>query len=111
MLIITKLFLLLCGHALADFSLQSDAMAKGKNRHKKPDYIPEGQKFVPCWYYWLTAHALINGGVVFLITGSLLWGITETVIHWLTDFAKCDNKTNPNQDQAIHIASKFLYLF
>jgi len=106
-----KLFLLLCGHALADFSLQTDAMAKGKNRNKKPDYIPEGQKYVPCWHYWLSAHALIHGGIVYLITNSLIWGITEVAIHWIADFLKCGNKTNPNQDQFIHIASKLIYLF
>ena len=31
------IFYLLCGHALADFSLQTDAMAKGKNRNRKID--------------------------------------------------------------------------
>ena len=107
---ITKLFLLLCGHALADFSLQTDAMAKGKNRNRKPDYIPEGQKLMPCWYYWLSAHAFISGGIVFLITGQLHWGIFETIAHWIIDFLKCDNKTNPNQDQLLHFVCRILYL-
>lgn len=103
------LFKLLFVHALADFSLQSDAMAKGKNRHKKPDYIPDGQKLVPCWPYWLTAHALISGGMVYLVTGSWYMGIVETVIHWILDFAKCENVTNPHSDQALHVLCRFIY--
>lgn len=108
---ITKLFLLLCGHALADFALQSETMAKGKNRNKKPDYIPEGQKYVPCWPYWLTAHALIHGGIVYLITQTLWCGIVETIAHWWIDFLKCENKTTPNEDQLYHFLFKILYLF
>ena len=108
---IETFFLLLCGHALTDFALQSEVMAKGKNRHKRPEYIPDGQKYMPCWFYWLSAHALISGGAVYLITGQLHWGLVETVIHWIADFIKCENKTNPHQDQFLHIASKALYLF
>ena len=46
---ITRLFRLLVGHAIGDFALQTAAMAKGKNRNRKPDYIPEGQKPVRVW--------------------------------------------------------------
>ena len=107
---LTKLFLLLCGHALADFALQPELMAQGKNRNKKPTNIPEGQKYVPCWHYWLSAHALISGGVVYMVTGQLHWGVFEVVAHWVIDFIKCDNITNPNQDQAMHFACRLLYL-
>ena len=103
-------FKLLIAHALADFSLQTDSMAKGKNRNKKPDYIPEGQKFVPCWPYWLSAHALISGGAVYLVTNSLFIGMFETVAHWLIDFAKCENLTTPDQDQALHIICRIGYV-
>lgn len=108
---ILTLIKLLMVHALCDFSLQTDAMAKGKNRNKKPDYIPEGQKFMPCWGYWLTAHALICGGGVWLITGKWWWGVTEVVLHWIIDFLKCDNKTNPNQDQLLHFLCRIVYIF
>jgi len=30
------LFMLLCGHAVADFCLQTDSIARGKNRHSGP---------------------------------------------------------------------------
>lgn len=103
------LFELLAAHALADFALQSDAMAKGKNRHNRPEYIPEGQKYIPCWPYWLTAHALIHGGAVYLVTGSLWWGLTETVLHWFIDFIKCEGVTNPHVDQALHLWCRIWY--
>jgi len=103
-------FKLLVAHALADFSLQTDAMAKGKNRNKKPDYVPVGQKFVSCWPYWLSAHALISGGAVYLVTNNLLLGIFETIAHWIIDFAKCENWTNPDQDQALHIICRIGYV-
>ena len=103
------IFQLLVGHAIADFALQSDWMAKNKNRHVSPSYVPEGQKFTPTWFYVLSAHALIHGGMVFLITNSLLLGMLETLVHWIADFAKCENWTNPHVDQAIHIGSKVLW--
>ena len=108
--IVKLLFLLLVGHALADFALQPIGMAKGKNRHYRPDYIPEGQKYMPCWMYWLTAHALIHGGAVYFITGSLLLGILETLLHWVIDFAKCENWTNPHTDQMLHFLCKIVYV-
>ena len=85
-------------------------MAKGKNRNKKPDYIPEGQKYIPCWGYWLTAHALIHAGAVLIITGSYLCAVLELASHWVIDFLKCDNITNPNTDQLLHCLMKLVYI-
>lgn len=99
---LTILFKLIIGHALADFSLQTDAMAKGKNRNRKPDYIPEGQKYMPTWYYWLSAHALIHAGAVWLITGMPILALFQFITHWIIDFVKCENWTNPHQDQFLH---------
>lgn len=110
---IQLLFKLLCGHALADFALQSDSMAKGKNRHKKPANIPAGQQYTPCWMYWLGAHALIHGGTTSLITSSFVCGLIMTVSHFVIDFAKCENWTNPHVDQLLHaliIVGLVLYL-
>lgn len=102
-------FKLLIGHALADYPLQGDAMAKGKNRHNPPYGIPPGQKPVAVWTHYLTAHALIHGGFVWAITGSPALGLVECVLHWIIDFAKCENWTNPHQDQFLHIACKAVY--
>jgi len=102
------LFLLMFGHALADFSLQSPDMAKGKNRNRKTE-APPGAIYTPCWPYWLSAHALIHGGVVFLITQNIWFGVAETICHWGIDFAKCDNRIGVHQDQALHVICKLLW--
>jgi hypothetical protein len=101
---------LLIGHALADMVLQPAEMAKGKNRHKKPDYIPEGQKFCACWPYWLSAHALTHGAAVWIATGSMMLCVFEIVVHWIIDFLKCENITNPHVDQALHVLCKVIYV-
>lgn len=107
---IEVLFRLLIAHALTDFALQSDEMVKGKNRNRKPDYIPPGQKFVACWPYWLSAHALICGAGVWWATGCIWLGVIEVVLHWLIDFAKCENALSPNHDQLLHLWSRIIYL-
>jgi len=99
------LFYLLVGHALADFSLQTEVMAKGKNRHRSPDFP---SKF-PHWIYWLTAHALIHGGAVAIVTGIWWLGPIETVCHWLIDFGKCEEWYKNHVDQALHIACKLVF--
>jgi hypothetical protein len=101
--IIILFFKLLIAHAVADFALQTDAMASGKNRNNKPSFVPAGQPVVQCWPYWLSAHAAVNGGAVYIATGSILFGAIETILHWAIDYIKCDNLTSPHQDQALHI--------
>ena len=101
---------LLMAHALTDFPLQSDSMAKGKNRYNKPNSVPTGQKLTPCWIYWLSAHALINGAGVYVVTQRADLSVIEVCCHWIIDFMKCENVTNPHVDQALHIATKILYV-
>ena len=105
--LLEKLFLLIAGHALGDFILQSEAMGSGKNRN---DHVHTKQESLfPVWYYWLSAHALVHGGIVFLITNNLLFGVIETLLHWMTDFAKCEGWIGMHQDQGIHIGCKVGY--
>lgn len=85
-------------------------MARGKNRHNKPQNIPPGQHPQKIWPYWLTSHALIHAGAVALITGSVALGVLEFVLHSHIDFAKCENWTGIHVDQALHIACKIAYL-
>lgn len=96
------LLLLFAAHALCDYPLQGDFLARGKN-HKAP--LPG----VP-WYQCLAAHALIHSGAVLLITGSLWLALAELVIHTATDYAKCDGRINFNQDQAIHYGCKVAWV-
>lgn len=101
MVIASKLLLLCAGHALCDYPLQGDFLARGKNRHAPIPGIP--------WWQCLTAHALIHSGMVYLITGSLALALAELVIHWATDFYKCEGWFGFNTDQAIHFACKIAW--
>lgn len=101
------LFLLMVGHALADFVLQPEAMGYGKNRNS--EIHDNEQALFPHWGYWMTGHSLIHGGIVFLITGNVLLGIIETLTHWIIDFLKCEGKLSLHQDQTLHMVFKVLY--
>lgn len=105
------IFKLIIGHTLADFSLQPSSMAKGKNRNIKINGDPEENKYFPNWPYWLTAHAILHGGAVWLATGNIYLGIIEVILHWIIDFAKCENWTNIHTDQLLHVACKAIYIF
>jgi len=104
------LFMLLAGHALADFALQPTAMAKGKNRHNvtKPSH-PDAKR-MPSWHMWLTAHAFIHGGIVALVLGYWWIGLFEVILHWIIDFHKCENSYGMYTDQALHIVCKLWWL-
>lgn len=111
MMNIMELFLyLLMGHAVADFALQSSDMAQGKNRNRKTT-PPPGAKYQPTWHYWLSAHSLIHGAAVTIITGVWWLGLAETICHWLIDFGKCDNLYGIHTDQWLHIGCKVLWVF
>lgn len=105
------LWQLLIGHALADFALQHDPMARGKNRHTliDPARIPPGQKIQRVWPYWLISHAAINGGLVFYVTGSFYLSVAETIAHGTIDFLKCENKFGIHVDQFLHILCKITW--
>jgi hypothetical protein len=103
------LLFLLAGHALMDFALQSETMARCKCR-RSPDPI---QQSVP-WYYWLTAHALLHGAIVGVVFywGYLDWYLAvwfaaaETVAHWVIDFGKCERLYGIHIDQGLHVLCK-----
>lgn len=96
------LFLLIFVHALGDAALQPPHMAKGKCRRGTSD--------LHAWPFWLTAHAIIHGGLVYLVTGSLGFGIAEIVLHALIDFFKCEKLYGCAVDQALHGLCKLIYL-
>jgi hypothetical protein len=96
--VIALLFLLLATHAVCDYPLQGDFLSRGKN-HRSP--LPG----VP-WYQCLTAHALIHGGAVALVTGSVWLGVAEFVLHASIDYGKCDGRYGFDADQGLHVACK-----
>lgn len=107
-------FKLLIGHAFADFALQNDYVAKFKQRyHPTPpptgQYIPPLLQYNPHWFWVLGAHALMHGGVVWIITGRVEFALTEVVAHAWIDFSKCEGKINYHVDQFLHVVCKVLY--
>ena len=99
---IQLLALLIFGHMLADYPLQGDFLSKAKNRLSPIPGVP--------WYQALAAHSVIHAGFVGIITGNLFIAIGEFMAHCLIDDAKCSGKLSFNQDQALHIACKALWV-
>ena len=108
----STLFWLLIGHAVADYPLQTDAMAKGKNRNRPLDLslVPPGQTPQVFWPWMLSAHAAVHAGAVALATGSVELGCAEFAAHWLIDFGKCDSRYGIHVDQCLHLACKVLWV-
>lgn len=97
------LWWLLVGHMVADFWAQSDALAMLKNRHRNTSgRLP--------WYYALTAHAMMHGGVVAFLTGSIILGLCETAFHWVIDFGKCEDWYGIHVDQGAHVVCKVAWM-
>lgn len=94
--------LLVFGHAMADYPLQGDFLAKAKNRFAPLAGTP--------WLQALGAHAAIHAGFVGIITGSLFLAMCEFFAHCVIDDAKCAGKISFNQDQALHIGCKALWV-
>ena len=108
MTLVVRFFALVIGHAFADFVFQSEFIAKYKNYHYQ-SAPPPGQKQQTVWPYVLTSHALVHGGVVWVITGNVYLGLAETLLHWIIDFGKCSNWYGIHKDQALHILCKVVY--
>lgn len=99
----SSLFCLVVGHALADYPLQGDFLAKGKN-HLTP--IPS----IP-WWICMSAHCLIHAGVVAWITGSVWLGCLEFFAHFLIDHDKCAGTYDFKIDQLMHVVYKLPWAF
>lgn len=98
---LTIIFLMLVWHAIADYPLQGDFLAKAKNRLMPIPGVP--------WWQALSAHALIHAGGVFWITKSLTLAVLEFVSHFIIDTLKCSNKIGFNSDQALHVLCKIIW--
>ena len=93
-------FLLMVGHAVADYALQSSELSETKRRAKNPGG----------WWMALGAHALIHGGAVTLVLGSPLLGFFEFVAHFCIDFGRCEGKYSYKVDQFLHVLCKVLWI-
>ncbi|MGI8604488.1 MAG: DUF3307 domain-containing protein [Verrucomicrobiales bacterium] len=101
-------FAFIIGHALGDYPLQTDFMARGKNRH-----LPQICEELPVrglWVYLMTAHALTHAGIVWILSGCPLLAVGELVLHWTIDWLKVERKINFHLDQTMHILCKAAYV-
>lgn len=94
-------FALAVAHALADFPLQGDYIARQKSS-KSAD--SRAEQVVA-----LTAHGLIHAGGVWIVTGSMVFGAVELALHALIDLAKGNHKFGLVTDQLLHLACKAAY--
>lgn len=100
-LFIQLLILLVFCHFVADYPLQSDFIANGKNPN-----TDLGKLF---WKWVLPAHAATHALFVLIVTQSYVLAVFEFFAHSLIDYLKCNNKITLNQDQWLHIGCKALY--
>jgi Protein of unknown function (DUF3307) len=89
-------------HALADFPLQGDYLAREKQRSKAASSLE--------WFIALTAHSLIHAGGVWLVSGRVGFGVAEFFLHWLIDFGKGEGKYGYATDQTLHLSCKVAYV-
>ena len=88
-------------HALADFPLQGDYIAKQKVRRNADN--------LSVWIVALIAHCTIHAGGVWLVSGSMMLGGAEFVLHFLIDVGKGEEKFGLIADQMLHLACKLAY--
>lgn len=100
---VLMLIALLGAHWFFDYAGQGDFMAKAKNLTAPIPGVP--------WRQVLIAHAGIHGAAAALITGLWWVFVLEYVTHYATDELKCRGQISYSADQAIHIASKFVWFF
>jgi hypothetical protein len=94
-------FLLVMGHFVGDFALQSDRMAVEKCR---------GKDQTLAWQWWLTAHAGIHSFLVAVLSGVVWLGMLEWFLHALIDLGKCRHRFGLGVDQGLHILCKLVYV-
>ncbi|WP_210234998.1 DUF3307 domain-containing protein [Allorhizobium terrae] len=93
--------LMIFGHALGDYPLQNDFMARGKNWRTPVAGVP--------WYYLLGAHAVIHGGLAGIATGCVWIGLLETGAHFAIDSLKNKGFISIHTDQILHIGCKVIW--
>lgn len=96
---LSLIILLLFWHALADFPLQGDFLARAKDPSAIGNFI---------WPWCLGAHCMIHAGGVFIITQSWQAAVFELATHWVIDYMKCYGRISFHTDQALHLLGKLI---
>jgi len=86
-------------HALTDYAIQPEQMVASKNPRRNSQ-----------WGYWMVAHAMIEGGAVWLITQSMGCAVAEVTAHFFIDWAKCEKLCDEHVDQILHLGCKAMYV-
>ena len=95
---------------MADFALQPEVIAIGKSRHADlSKFFGGGTPPRGLWVHVLGAHSLIHAGTVWVVTGSVLLGLVELLLHFTIDLAKCEGKTSFTVDQFLHYLCRMGY--
>lgn len=103
-------FAMAIGHALGDYPLQGSFLATGKNRHiDKSTFFGGGEVSPILWVHSLTAHSLIQAGIVWIVTGSAALALAEFILHWIIDFVRCEKWIGFTTDQILHLSCKLIY--
>ncbi|AIK68317.1 membrane protein [Rhizobium phage vB_RleM_P10VF] len=100
-------FLLLFAHYVADYPMQQ-FLCRVKNPNRKRG-IDDDIADIP-WTYGMTAHCGIHAGFVLMLTGSVIFAMIEFVVHFATDWLKCENWIGYRTDQFIHVATKAVFV-
>ena len=95
------LILLVLGHFVCDFVLQSDRMAVEK--------MP-GRDSTLHWSWWLGSHAATHGLAVALLTDVPLLGVMETLLHAMIDGLKSRFGFALALDQSLHLLCKLAWV-
>jgi hypothetical protein len=61
------------------------------------------------WYQCLGAHAAIQAGFVWFVTGSGVLALFEFLSHAWTDYKKSDGQFGYNTDQFLHLFHKLAW--
>ena len=102
---------LLIGHVLADYPLQGEFLATGKNRHNASHIpVPGKGDAKHVWVHCMTSHCLVHATFVWIVTGLALYAFIEFVLHFIIDYIKCEDWTTYTQDQLLHVACKVIYV-
>ncbi|HEY8572771.1 DUF3307 domain-containing protein [Phenylobacterium sp.] len=108
-------FWLVASHAVCDFALQPDAMARGKSR-RHGVILAGDQRHEPGWLMWLSAHSMVHAagvaGALAIVGRADLWwlGLAEAGLHGAIDHLKSDRRITMITDQVLHLACKALWI-